>query len=340
MSVGLIGIIASDTARFSEFGSCLSRLQAPEGWAIEWIIGSNWRDARNNLVELTLEHDYSHLWFMDDDHSFGDDILLRLLAHDVALVNPICLARTWPFIPCVYPKKLAEGEHVYLPLDFEGAEPEGLIEIAAGGCAGMLIRRDVLQAVSALPGRPFEYGDLSEDITFCEKAKACGFTLYADLGVTLGHITTAVIQPSYDPENDWTTGFTVGKDMRLVVPFWSQMMARQEQLTEELPAPQGSTYDERHTGRGDGLGIVAPESEAERIEIWMGDETPPVWYWRALGHDGSIIWRDHTITEEAVIAQADLRYPGVMVHMLQSEFTDSRNLQQFGPPQRLWNRGN
>jgi hypothetical protein len=237
-------------------------------------------------------------------------------------------------------KKLAEGEHVYLPLDFEGAEPEGLIEIAAGGCAGMLIRRDVLQAVSALPGRPFEYGDLSEDITFCEKAKACGFTLYADLGVTLGHITTAIVQPSYDPENGWTTGLTVGKDMRFVVPFWSQMMARQEQLTEELPAPQGSTYDERHTGRGDGLGIVAPESEAEKIEIWMGDETPPVWYWRALGHDGSIIWRDHTITEEAVIAQADLRYPGVMVHMLQSEFTDSRNLQQFGPPQRLWNRGN
>ena len=47
-----------------------------------------------------------------------------------------------------------------------------------------------------MPDRWFEYGDKSEDIVFCEKAKKAGFKIYADLSCRLGHITTAVVWPA------------------------------------------------------------------------------------------------------------------------------------------------
>lgn len=79
----------------------------------------------------------------------------------------------------------------------------------------MLIRREVLEAVEP-PW--FEYGDRSEDIMFCEKAKAAGFEIYCDLSARLGHITTAVVWPAIN-EGKWAAGFTIGRDLNLFVPL-------------------------------------------------------------------------------------------------------------------------
>src|SRR5687768_4812483 len=96
---GLVGIIANDSARYSLFASCIDKLKLPEGWTKEWLIGGDWCGARNSLCELVLAGGYTHLWFMDDDHAFPPSMLEKLLAHDVALVSPICLTRVYPFAP-------------------------------------------------------------------------------------------------------------------------------------------------------------------------------------------------------------------------------------------------
>lgn len=204
---GIVGVIANDSARYSLFASCIDRLILPEGWRKEWLIGGDWCGARNELCRLVLEDEEAeYLWFMDDDHAFPPSLLTRLLAHDEALVTPVCLTRVHPFAPVAYTKKI--GELQYLPIPLSESGTNGLVEIEAGGCAGMLIRRDVIEAIEP-PW--FEYTDRSEDIIFCEKAKAAGFTLHVDLGCTLGHITTAVVHPAV--RNDvWITGFTIGRD--------------------------------------------------------------------------------------------------------------------------------
>lgn len=207
----LVGIIANDSARYSLFASCVSKLKTPEGSVVEWLIGGDWCGARNELVRMTLDGGYDWLWFMDDDHAFPPYLLERLLAHDVPLVVPVCLTRVAPFPPVCYTEKI--GENLYLPLPLDRSEAEGLVELEAGGCAGMLIRRDVLAAVEP-PW--FEYTDRSEDIVFCEKARAAGFKLYCDLAARLGHITTAVVWPAVKDER-WVTGFTIGRDLNLFV---------------------------------------------------------------------------------------------------------------------------
>lgn len=213
MSGGLVGIIANDSARYSLFASCVTNLRTPPGSKVEWTIGGDWCGARNKLAQATLDEGYEWLWFMDDDHAFAPGILDALVQHDLPLVVPVCLTRVAPFQPVTYTEKVADN--LYLPIPLVDHPEEGLVKLEAGGCAGMLIRRSVLESIEP-PW--FEYTDRSEDIVFCEKAKAAGFEIYADLSARLGHITTAVVWPAINA-GEWVTGITVGRDMNLFVPF-------------------------------------------------------------------------------------------------------------------------
>ena len=208
---GLIGIIANDAARFSLFTSCTINLNKPPDTKIECLIGGDWCGARNSLVKQAIEQEYDWLWFMDDDHAFAPNLLERLLAHDVPLVMPLCLQRVFPFAPVAYTSHDGVKYHPINPGDHD----ETLVPIVAGGCAGMLIRREVLLAVE----EPwFEYADRSEDIIFCEKAREAGFSLYCDTEARLGHITTAVVWPA-EHDDEWVTGFTIGHELNLFAPF-------------------------------------------------------------------------------------------------------------------------
>lgn len=211
---GLIGIIANDAARYSEFSACVTYLQAPEGSKLEWLIGGDWCGARNSLAKIVLDDpECEWLWFMDDDHVFAPEILLGLLVHDLPLVVPVCLTRTPPFQPVTYTEKVAEN--LYLPIPIADHPESGLVKLEAGGCAGMLIRREVLEAIEP-PW--FEYTDRSEDIVFCEKAKATGFDIHCDLAARLGHISTAAVWPAIS-DGKWVTGITIGRELNVFVPI-------------------------------------------------------------------------------------------------------------------------
>lgn len=225
---GLVGVICNDSARYSLFASCIDQLDLPDGWKKEWVIGGDWCSARNQLCQLVLDEGYDYLWFMDDDHAFPPQILTKLLAHQKPLVTPVCLTRVYPFNPVQY--VAGENGSKTLPLPLSRIATDGLVEIEAGGCAGMLIRRDVIEqtreqwvnvpnlaeVAEKKPVPWFEYSDQSEDVLFCGKAKAAGFSIYTDLSVRLGHITTAVVWPAVK-DGEWTTGLNIGRDLSLTV---------------------------------------------------------------------------------------------------------------------------
>jgi len=214
---GLIGIISNDAGRYSLFSSCVTNMiqTLPSGLAkVEWLIGGDWCEARNTLAQQTLDGGYEWLWFMDDDHAFPPGIVTLLLRHDLPLVTPVCLTRTYPFNAVSYVSAFDGAGFRRIPLPLSDQPKNGLIKIAVGGCAGMLIRREVLEAVE----QPwFEYTNVSEDIRFCEKAMEADFELYCDLDARLGHITTAVVWPAVK-DDEWVTGFTIGRDLNLFAP--------------------------------------------------------------------------------------------------------------------------
>lgn len=216
---GIVGVIANDSARYSQFWACMDHLEVPQGWVKEHVIGGDWCGSRNKLCEYVLKSDAEYLWFMDDDHVFAPDLLMKLLRWEQKLVVPVCLMRSHPYMPVTFAERLADdpnGNARYLPVRYPDEEKDGLIKLVAGGCAGMLIHRDV---IADMGSNWFEYGFASEDILFCQKAKELGYTIHCDLDARLGHITTAVVWPANDENGEWVIGFNIGRDTNLIVPW-------------------------------------------------------------------------------------------------------------------------
>ena len=266
---GLVGVIANDSARYSLFSSCIDQLHLPDGWRKEWVIGGDWCDARNQLCQMVLDEGYSHLWFMDDDHAFPPEILGRLVAHDKPIVTPVCLTRVYPFNPVQYVAGENGGRTLPLPLSRQATD--GLVEIEAGGCAGMLIAREVIQATG--PGW-FEYSDQSEDVLFCRKAKAAGFKLYTDLSVRLGHITTAVVWPAVS-DGEWRTGLNIGRDLALTVDTFEGFLEKEKpwfwKLTPETSPTEVWVGLERKAGEPVNW-QPAPDNIPPLVMQWWVDE--------------------------------------------------------------------
>lgn len=358
MSV-LVAIIGNDFARAHEFTASAIRLETPPGSKVEMLIGGDWCGARNTLAKQCLEGDYTHLWFMDDDHSFAPDLLMRLLEWDKDLVTPICLTRVYPFVPVSYVKAPPGSPADYMPIDLADCPSSGLVKLASGGCAGMLIKREVLEATrfgmswdeaggTRTDGQWFEYGDQSEDIVFCNKAIAAGYELYADVGARLGHITTAVAIPHWTPENGWVTrmrfaAFNVDLENAYDMIGRDQIEVATEAVSIGADVPAEASPDPLPDPPAV-LKQPLPEPfdpavpEAERIEIWVDEDM--MWWWRAIDEKGRVLARDSAVRESDAIAAATARYPecAESVFQIARELDDSRQVQQFGPPRRLWNR--
>ncbi len=202
---GTIAITAAETGRYTRFAICVQGLVAPPGSVSKWRLGSDIAAARNEAC-AAVEGDW--IWFIDDDHAFKGDIIVRLLERNVDIVTPLCLRRQQPFlpVPCV-----ADD---FMDLTLYGRDE--LVEVQHAGSSGMLIRKRVLDAIEP-PW--FELGNgISEDVRFCEKARAAGFDIHVDMAVPLGHLTTAVVWPSWsEDEGRWMTGFDIADGANLLI---------------------------------------------------------------------------------------------------------------------------
>jgi hypothetical protein len=187
-----VGVLSNELARFSGFFQSLLGTMGclPPGSGLGWAKGVNIPKACNSLAMQMLAGSYSHLWIMGDDHSFEPDIVARLLAHEVDIVVPHCLKRYPPWEPVLYDRADDLYFHPQLP-------ESGLTEVHAAGSAGMLITRRALEAVE-----PPWFEGRNEDIGWCEKARAAGFTVWCDPEIPLGHITLATVRPTWS-DGQW-----------------------------------------------------------------------------------------------------------------------------------------
>jgi hypothetical protein len=212
---GSIGVIANDTSRYSMFMICLTAMHKPVNTQPIWALTSDRILGRNTCVEQALDKGAEWLLFLDDDHVFGPGLLNRLLAHEKPIVGSLYLQRQKPFQPIAYTHK--DEEDVYHNIKLTDYKSDELIEVAAVGTGGMLIRSEVLRTME----HPwFEHGRASEDLIFCDKVHELGLgPIYCDLGARMGHMSPAALWPSHSEENGWEVGFALSDGFSLTVPI-------------------------------------------------------------------------------------------------------------------------
>lgn len=170
-ALGLIGVVLNSGAR-------LHLMMQTSGTTIA--------RKRNECVARFLATDDEWLFFLDSDMEPPPNIIPRLLARDKDVIAGLAFARVHPFPPAA--GYIRDGEFAFLA-DLDPQNP--VREVDWVGAACLLIRRRVLEQLTTRPDESwFEANeeDAGEDVAFCRKAKAAGFTVWVDTSVSVGHL--------------------------------------------------------------------------------------------------------------------------------------------------------
>ncbi len=158
---------------------------------------------RNQMATDALRDGFEETLWIDSDVAFHPDSIERLRSHP------------HPIVCGVYPQK---GKRALACHVMPGApslvfgQRGGLTEVLYAGAGFLLVRREAYLAIqrklklpmcnerfghSMIPFfypmiRPIEesYWYLAEDYAFCERARQCGFRIYADTSIRLWHVGT------------------------------------------------------------------------------------------------------------------------------------------------------
>ncbi|MFN2592948.1 MAG: hypothetical protein ABR532_08980 [Candidatus Dormibacteria bacterium] len=142
--------------------------------------------ARIDLVRQALEHDPTHIFWVDHDVTVPADAVARLLAHDLPVVGGMYHAKDRPFGPVAF--KLAPFEMMQDP------PPTEALHLVGGlGMGATLVKAHVYRLMSmhyederwyevrAAPAK-------GEDIHFAQRLEEMAIPVFLDPSVRCGHI--------------------------------------------------------------------------------------------------------------------------------------------------------
>lgn len=153
--------------------------------------------SRTDLGLMAIAEKADYVLWLDSDMVFPSDLMVDLMADMECrdIVTGIYHMRRPPFRPVLY-KKLKQG---LTPAENESENyddypADGLFKVDACGFGCVMMRTGVLQSVvdkyhelfAPLPG----YG---EDLSFCVRARGCGYDIWADPKTQLGHKAGTIV---------------------------------------------------------------------------------------------------------------------------------------------------
>ena len=147
--------------------------------------------SRNRLAARALDIGATHVLFLDADMTFPADLIGKLLKVGAPISAALYFKKSPPFAPV--PSMLDVPNDPQLMRPIELPESPGIVDCDVVGMGATLISREVFEGI----GKPwFAYeayrrtGEMSvtEDVTFCVKARKAGFRIACDTGSICGHL--------------------------------------------------------------------------------------------------------------------------------------------------------
>lgn len=170
--------------------------------SLRFNLGSLVYNSRNELAKMAISEGADLMMWFDSDMVFNPDTLLRLLkvlddGND--FVTGVYYRRTAPFTPTIFKTLDIDENNNATWTEFEEV-PEGLFEVAGCGFGCVLMKTEIAMSVFSKFNRMFSpIGEVGEDLSFCYRARQCGYKLIADPSIRLGHVAhTMVTKGFYD----------------------------------------------------------------------------------------------------------------------------------------------
>ena len=176
----------------------ISLLSTAKKGAVEPMLveGSLVYDARDTIANFAVENGYDYILYADSDMVFSADDLNRLLQHDANIVSGLYVSRDGQNKNVAYSQIITRRRFPYrVPKLIVDRGVTGYTEVAAIGFGFTLIKIDVIKSMLKRYKSLFEpkWG-VGEDVAFCLRARKCGYKIYIDRDVKLGHIGETVYE--------------------------------------------------------------------------------------------------------------------------------------------------
>lgn len=183
------------------FCQSLALLQRAGNTVIGFQIGSLVYNARNELAKQAIKSEADWVLWLDSDMVFEPNLLNRMLTvckdNDIDFLTAICFRRKPPYTPCLFDRleKIEHGANYTTIMSV----PEGRFKVGGCGFAGVLMSTDVLMSVAArFGGRMFDpIEGMGEDVSFCWKARQCGYDIWCDSNIELGHVGNMIVTKQF-----------------------------------------------------------------------------------------------------------------------------------------------
>lgn len=199
----LVAIPSMDTVP-ALFAQCVAMLKMPEGSEamISFQVGSLVYDARNILAKNAISMEADYVFWLDSDMLFKPDVLVNMMAtlkaNDLDILSGIYVRRKEPYTPVLYDKLDIDNRGECRWSEFRELPSSGLFKAGGIGFGCCLMTTDVLMDVSGKHGNMFApIGGTGEDLSFCWRARECGYDIWIDSSIKLGHIGQHVFTLDY-----------------------------------------------------------------------------------------------------------------------------------------------
>ena len=186
----LIAVPCMDTVSAS-FAQCLARLKKDDDCLVLLNQSSLIYDSRNALADYAVRENFDLVLWLDSDMIFEPDLLERLHA-DIEggkeIVAGLCFCRRYPYLPVVYKRLELEGETPINDSYVDYPEDE-MFRVEGCGFGVVMMKTDVLRKISDKYNTVFSpLSHFGEDLSFCIRAKECGYEIWCDPTVKIGHV--------------------------------------------------------------------------------------------------------------------------------------------------------
>ena len=179
------------------FAQSLAMLQKVGACIVGFQIGSLVYEAREKLARAAIEAEADMILWLDSDMVFPPDVLQRLLTDYESgqgdVISGLYFRRTSPYTPVLFDQLEIDTEKGATWTEFDEI-PDGIFECGGIGFGCCLMPTEVAVSVLAKFGTMFTpVHGTGEDLSFCWRARQCGYKIVCDPSIELGHCGHYVI---------------------------------------------------------------------------------------------------------------------------------------------------